>query len=436
MTIVDVIDKKRDGHKHSQAELVFIAEAASGQHDVADYQLSAWLMAAYLNGLDDEETLWLTLAMAASGERLDLSGVPKPWLDKHSTGGVGDKTTLVLLPLLAACGITMVKMSGRGLGITGGTIDKLESIPGFRTDLSPQEVIAQAKRIGLAITGQSPNLAPADKTLYGIRDTAGMVSSIPLIASSVLSKKIAAGADHLVLDVKCGSGAFMTDLASAQKLARTLKTIAEMAGIKSSVAISDMSSPLGRCIGNALEVREAFEVLTGAEGRFTDLCIDLAAGALLNVGFAESLEAGRQKSQSALSQGDALEKWDAWILAQTEGAVSGADILKHLPTAPIIRDLTWKGPPGHIVSVDAAPIGETVLALGGGRTHKGDAVDHRVGIEIRALIGTQVAENDPIATIHAPNEFGFELAYASISDSFILKKGPLSLSKALMEWLT
>lgn len=434
MTILDVISRKRDGHKHTKEELAFIAEAAAGKHTAEDYQLSAWLMAAFLNGLDDEETLWLTLAMAESGERLDLSSLPKPWLDKHSTGGVGDKTTLVLLPLLSACGITMVKMSGRGLGITGGTIDKLESIPGFRIDLAPDELIAQAAEIGIALTGQSPKLAPADKTLYALRDTTGTVGAMPLIVASILSKKIAGGADHLVLDVKAGSGAFMTDLESARELGRSLRRVATAAGMKTSVAITDMDRPLGRAVGNALEVQEAIEVLEGAEGRFTDLCCDLAGGALLNAGMATSIDEGRARAKGALAGGKAFDQWDRWVQAQT-GGLKGGDVRSKLPTAPIVADIFGDGSEGFLGRFSARTIGEAAVAMGGGRQRKEDTVDPSVGIELLAKPGDALSSQTKLARIYAQDEDDAIAAEKAIRDAIEVLKESQNEDQALREWL-
>lgn len=409
MTIRQVIAAKRDGRKHTRQELTLVAQAAAGKADSTDYQLSAWLMAAYLNGLDDEETLWLTLAMAESGERLDLSGLPRPWLDKHSTGGVGDKATLVVLPILAACGLTMVKMSGRGLGITGGTIDKLESIPGFRTDLTPEELIDQAGCIGLAITGQSPNLAPADKTLYALRDTTETVGAMPLIVSSILSKKIAAGADHLVLDVKCGSGAFMKDLASARQLATMLKSVAERSGMKTGVAITDMNQPLGRTVGNALEVLEADRVLRGEQGRFASLCVDLAGEALEVCGTVPSFERGRAAAAEALSGGMAYDKWVDLVRAQGGPDLRVQPIEGVLRVRPVDRDVLATTT-GWVSEVRADRIGNAVSQMGGGRRRKEDSIDHSVGVECLVDVGSQVEIGQPILKVYGetPRDTIFE----------------------------
>jgi len=270
------IAERRDGKQHSREGLALFARAVANR-EVEDYQTSAWLMAAFLNPLADDETTWLTQAMADSGRKLDRHRLPKPWVDKHSTGGVGDKTTIVLLPVLAACGLTMLKMSGRGLGITGGTVDKLESIPGFRSTPRLSSLVSQALRCGVALSAQSSVLAPADKALYTLRDVTGTVGSIPLIVSSILSKKLAANAEIVVLDVKCGSGAFMKDPVQAERLSESLVKVGEQLGLVVKVRVSDMNAPLGRAVGNALEVKEAIDTLSGEEGALTEHCVSLAS---------------------------------------------------------------------------------------------------------------------------------------------------------------
>lgn len=412
---MDTIAAKRDGQSNTKQQLEELASgAASGS--IPDYQLSAWLMAAYLNGLNPQETADLTLAMAQSGERLDLTGLPKPWLDKHSTGGVGDKTTLVVLPILAACGVTMVKMSGRGLGITGGTIDKLESIPGFRTDLTPEEMIDQAKRIGIALSGQTPRLAPADGALYALRDVTGTVASIPLITASILSKKIAGGADTVVLDVKCGSGAFMKTLPEAEALARSLVDTGKLCGLKVSAVITDMDQPLGMAVGNRLEVQEAVQVLKNmSEGplfqdnsptprilpihRFRSLCVELAGHALEVVGLGD-----RSAAESTLAEGKAFAKAQEWFAAQ------GADIdnLGH--------DDTWKvsveylGQSGIVSRIDALTVGEVVMSLGGGRRAKSDSIHHGVGVLCLKSVGDQIGHRESVFIVSARSKQEGELA--------------------------
>ncbi|MCC7434855.1 MAG: thymidine phosphorylase [Methanoregulaceae archaeon] len=413
MTFRELIAAKRDRRKHTREELDFLARCAAAPkaHGVEDYQLSAWLMAAYLNGLDLDETADLTLAMAQSGDRLNLDGLPHPWVDKHSTGGVGDKTTLVLLPLLAACGLTGVKMSGKGLGITGGTIDKLGSIPGFRTDLTPEEMIAQAGRIGLALTGQTPRLAPADGTLYALRDTTETVASMPLIVASILSKKLAGGAEVLGLDVKCGSGAFMKTLEQATQLAEMLVEVARRCGLPTHATITDMDQPLSRAVGNALEVREAWETLQpdAPSTRFRELCIYLAAETLVAVGWSKSQADGQATAEARLQDGSALDRASLWIAAQ--GGTFDGDAL---PAAPVIREL--KAPSGGWVSrVDARVVGQTVVELGGGRQRKEDIIDPAVGIEVLVEVGDQVGAGQPVFRIHAKSDAQAETASLSLT---------------------
>lgn len=373
----------------------------AGRGEIPDYQLSAWLMAAYLNPLDELETAALTQGMADSGTRIDLTGLPRPWVDKHSTGGVGDKATLVLLPLLAAAGLTIVKMSGRGLGITGGTIDKLASVPGFRLDLTPAQMTAQAAEIGLALTGQTPDLAPADKVLYALRDVTATVSSIPLIVSSILSKKIAGGAEVIMIDVKCGSGAFMPDFASARQLATALCETGRRCGLAVKTEITDMSQPLGSAVGNALEVTEALEVLKGdasvlnaSSKRFRSLCIILAGETLVAAGIALDNKTGEETAERLLREGKALAKAEQWFRAQ------GSEWPPVLPKAAFTNSLTAEGK-GYVAEVHAGQIGELVVSLGGGRTRKDDVIDPAVGITLNAVVGDAVETGDLLATIHS-----------------------------------
>ncbi|MBX3096378.1 MAG: thymidine phosphorylase [Fimbriimonadaceae bacterium] len=408
MNFLDIISRKRDGQAHSLAELTEIAQgAASG--DVPDYQLSAWLMAAFLNGMNTQETADLTRAMAESGDRVDLTGLEKPWVDKHSTGGVGDKTTLVLLPLLAACGLTVVKMSGRGLGITGGTVDKLESLPGMRLDLSPEEMKEQAARIGLALTGQTPRLAPADKALYALRDVTGTVANIPLITASILSKKIAGGAEVVVLDVKCGTGAFMRSLADANALKASLENVGEAAGLRVRAVVTDMDQPLGGAVGNALEVREAWRVLTPgtkltpAELRFRGLVLGLAS---MTLGAAEV----SGDPVRALDSGDALEKANDWLRAQ---GAAPSTLLQNWAAAPVVVPVPSPG--GWLARLDARACGEIALDLGAGRRTKEDRIDHRVGLEIHAPVGTKFSAGETFVTVHAADEAAADRAVAVLT---------------------
>lgn len=389
--MIHAIEVRRDGGRQSADELWGLAQAA-GQGQAPDYQLAAWLMAAYIHPLDADETAALTLGMADSGMRLDLTGLPKPWVDKHSTGGVGDKTSLVLVPLLAACGLTVVKMSGRGLGITGGTLDKLSSVPGFRLDLTPEELVAQAKDVGLALTGQSPRLAPADKVLYALRDATGTVASIPLIVSSILSKKLAGGAETVVIDVKCGSGAFMRDLTAARELASALTDTGKRCGLNVRTAISDMNQPLGSAVGNAVEVAEALRILrngaqTGPEARFERLCLELAGHTLAAVGI--DIDPAK-----ALRSGAAYTKAVAWFRAQ------GATVLDPPLERLVETDLTAPAA-GFVSRVDAGSVGELVLDLGGGRRRKDDVVDLQVGVTVHKVVGDAVMAGEPVVTVRS-----------------------------------
>lgn len=407
-TVLNLISKKRDGGTHSREELDSLAKAAA-EGTIPDYQLSAWLMAAYIQGLTPQETADLTLAMAASGERMDLTDLPKPWVDKHSTGGVGDKTTLVLVPLLACCGLTIVKMSGRGLGITGGTIDKLESIPGFRTDLAPEELIKQAKLVGCALTGQTPRLAPADKILYALRDVTGTVDSIPLIVSSILSKKIAGGAETVILDVKCGSGAFMKDLAQAEKLKAALTEVGTLAGLNIRAAITDMDQPLGRAVGNALEVKEAIRVLRGEEtGRFAELCFWFAEETL------KALGQDPGKVKESINNGGAMQMAMHWVREQggTIEVFDDEDWCK----SPLITPLVYTGPSGWVKRVAADKVGELVLDLGGGRRQKTDQIDHSVGLELDLQVGDKIETNQVIGHLHSKDGRDIDLDWIEVSE--------------------
>lgn len=425
MTIQDVIEAKRDGRKHTREEIQFLVASAS-DGGAEDYQLAAWLMAAYIHPLDAEETAWLTLAMADSGERLDLTGLPKPWLDKHSTGGVGDTTSLVALPMLAACGITVAKMSGRGLGITGGTIDKLSSIPGFRTDLSPEDMLSQAREVGIALTGQTPSLAPADKAFYALRDATATIGSIPLIVSSILCKKLAGGAETIVLDVKAGSGAFMPSIERAKVLAQALKQTADLCGMNVRLLVTDMDQPLGRAVGNALEVAEAAETLGGRiDTRLGRLCVELVGTALCACGRAADLEAGRILAREALVSGRAQKKAADWVAAQGGDVRAVFDPWSVLPRAPVRRIMANEAGEGWIQRLDAGIVGETVLALGGGRRRKEDEVDARVGIEVHTQLGDRVEQGQPLLTVHASDEGSARSALSALSAAIAVAPEPI-----------
>lgn len=398
MRMIDIIARKRDGAALTPDEIVFFIEGYT-RGDLPDYQAAALLMAVYLRGMDAAETDALTAAMAGSGARLDLGTLDGPVLDKHSTGGVGDKTSLVVVPILAACGVPVCKMSGRGLGHTGGTLDKLQSIPGFRVDLGPEALIDQVRRVGACLAGQTADLAPADKKLYALRDATATVGSLPLIASSILSKKLAGGADAFVFDVKVGSGAFLPGEQEARELAQALVNGARARGRRAVALLTDMNEPLGRAVGNALEVREAIEVLTpGAEAcpRLRALCVALAAEGLALAGKEEPAAA----AERALAEGRAREALRAIIAAQKGDGSVVDDPGRVLPRAPVIVPAR-AGAAGYVAAVDAARLGRIVVGLGGGRARKEDDIDPRVGLIVQKRVGQPVAAGDTLALIHA-----------------------------------
>jgi len=408
MRAVDIIIKKRDGFELSREEIDFFV-AGFTRGEIPDYQVSAWAMAIMLKGMTDRETTDLTMAMARSGDTLDLSGVVPIAVDKHSTGGVGDKTTLVVEPMVAACGLPVGKMSGRGLGFSGGTIDKMESIPGYRTNLNTHEFIEQLKSIGVVLTGQSGDLAPADGKLYALRDVTGTVPSIPLIASSIMSKKIAAGAQAIVLDVKVGVGAFMETVETARQLARLMVAIARLSGRRAIGLLSDMNQPLGYAVGNALEVEEAIETLHGGgPADFREHCLVVASHLLHLGGKAASVDEGRQMADMALKDGRAFDRFH--LLVQTQGGdVRYVDNPGLFPKAQYIQTIP-AGRSGYLSAINARIVGETSVELGAGRARKTDPVDPAVGIEILHKVGDQVAVGDPLFIIHANDPQKLEAA--------------------------
>ena len=402
MRAVDVIIKKRDGEVLSTEEISFFIEGyASGE--IPDYQASAWAMAVLQRGMTSKETADLTTAIAASGDTIDLSGVVDFAVDKHSTGGVGDKTTLVVQPVVSACGVPVGKMSGRGLGFTGGTLDKMESIEGFRVDLSTDEFIKQLGDIGLVLSGQTTDLAPADGKLYALRDVTGTVPSVPLIASSVMSKKIAGGAHGVVLDVKVGNGAFMQSIDDGLELARLMVDIGKHADRKVVALLSDMNQPLGNAVGNALEVREAVETLQGGgPGDFRDHCIVVASHMLLLAEEVKDLAEARGIIEKALEGGGAFERMTAMVNAQG-GDSEVLENLDRLPSAPIIKTYTSKES-GFLALVHAREVGLSAMQLGAGRSKKVDPVDHAVGVVVHGKVGDSMEQGDPLFTIHAQSE--------------------------------
>ena len=399
MRAVDVISKKRDGGELTTEEIeFFISGFTAGE--IPDYQASAWAMAVLLNGMTPRESTDLTMAMVASGEQLDLTGVVPLAVDKHSTGGVGDKTTLVVEPIVAACGVPVGKMSGHGLGFSGGTLDKMESFPGFRTDLSIDEFKRQLGGVGLVLTGQTMDLAPADGKLYALRDVSGTVPSVPLIASSVMSKKIAAGAQAVVLDVKVGVGAFMKTLDQAEELAELMVDIGGRVDRRVVALIADMNQPLGNAVGNSLEVREAIDTLNG-EGPpdFVEHCLEVAGHMLRLAGTSEDLKAAKELASEAISDGSALSKFRELVVAQG-GDGKFVDEPERLPTANYSKAVLAPGS-GYVTTIDAAEIGRTAVGLGGGRAMKGDAIDYAVGLVIHRKVGDEIAEGDALFTVYA-----------------------------------
>ena len=398
---VDIIIKKRDGGELSADEIrLFIEGYTAGT--IPDYQAAAWAMAIFFRGMNVAETTALTLAMAASGEQLDLHpGLPPGTVivDKHSSGGVGDKTTLAVGPIVAACGLPVGKMSGRGLSFTGGTIDKLESISGWSPDVDDAHFARQLREIGLVIAGQTAELAPADKALYALRDVTGTVNSLPLIAASIMSKKLAAGADAIVLDVKCGRGAFMETLEEARALSHIMVDIGREAGRKVTALITQMEQPLGRAVGHALEVQEAIATLHGnGPDDFQEL-VEIAAAEMLLLGQGTPRDEGRAVVREAITSGAAFAKFRAFVAAQG-GDVDQVDHPERLPAAPVIQPLAAPGG-GYIQRIDAREVGLAVVDMGGGRHKKGDPIDHRVGVVVQAKVGAQVKAGDTLCTIHA-----------------------------------
>ena len=402
MRTVDIISKKRDGKELSKEEIDFFVDGFT-RGEIPDYQASAWAMAVLLNGMTASETTELTLAIARSGDTLDLSDVVDIAIDKHSSGGVGDKTTLVVLPVAAACGLPVGKMSGRGLGFSGGTLDKMESIPGFRVNLTTEEFKKQLGEIGMVLSGQSADLAPADGKLYALRDVTGTVPSMPLIASSIMSKKIAAGAQAIVLDVKLGLGAFMPTVEAARELGERMVAIGELVGRKTIALLSDMNQPLGHAVGNALEVVEAIDALHGGgPADFMEHCLHVSAQMLVLGERAENPEVAREMAEKAIADGSALAKFRELVITQG-GEVSYVDEPDKLPKAKWIE--TVNAPRGgYLAQIHARLVGEASVALGAGRATKDDSIDHAVGVIIHHKVGDLLQAGEPLFTIHANDE--------------------------------
>ena len=422
MTMLEIIEKKKFGQELTKEEISFFARVAA-DGTVPDYQLSALLMAIRLNGMTDQETTDLTLAMRDSGDIADLSEIPGIKVDKHSTGGVGDTTTLILAPLVAACGAPVAKMSGRGLGHTGGTLDKLESIPGLSVSMSVEQFIRQVKEIGIAVIGQTGRLAPADKRLYALRDVTSTVDSIPLIVSSILSKKFAAGSDAIVLDVKTGSGAIMHKLEDSVRLAENMERVGALAGKPVVALVSGMDQPLGTHVGNALEVKEAIDILSGrAGGDLLEVSLTLGGIMLQLAGKAGTPEAGQVMMRQAIDSGAGLRKLKQMIEAQG-GDPSVCDDVTRLPQANVLRTVTC-GTSGWITKMDTMHLGMIAQAMGAGRLKVDDELDYSVGYVLNVRIGDRVEADTPLCVLHARSEDDAERAEAAMRVAVTIGQEP------------
>jgi len=419
MRPAELIEQKRNGGTHDPATLMELI-LAYARDEVPDYQMAAWCMAVYFNGLDATERDALTDAMVASGETLDLgAALGRKVVDKHSTGGVGDKTSIAVGPIVAACGVPFGKMSGRGLGHTGGTLDKLESIPGLRVELTTGELVTQVREVGMAIVGQTANLVPADMKLYALRDVTATVDIIPLIASSIMSKKLAAGAQAIVLDVKVGDGAFMKTIDQARRLAADMIEIGEHAGREVTCLLTDMDQPLGRAVGNALEIHEARETVRGdGPADFTELVLDACARLLAYSDLGIDVGEGRRRAETVVADGSALQRYEQWIRAQ--GGDPDPDALER---APVRTTVTAPGD-GVVTRVGAHDVAIAALELGAGRRTKDDPVDHAVGVLCFAKRGDTVLAGDDLAEIHARDDAAAERAAASVLAAYEIGPEP------------
>lgn len=431
MRAVDLIAAKRDGRELSAEEIRWLVQGFTSG-DIPDYQVSAWLMAALLRGMTSNETAELTRAMVASGRHLDLSQVAPFVADKHSTGGVGDKTTLVVAPLVAAAGVPVGKMSGRGLGFSGGTIDKLEAIKGFRTQLGPEEFIEALRRVGLVIAAQTADLAPADGRLYALRDVTATVESIPLIASSIMSKKIAAGANAVVLDVKVGRGAFMKSYEDARELAITMRDIGGSVGLQVRAVLSGMDQPLGWAVGNALEIAEAVQALEGSgPPDLTEVAFTLGAHLMHMSGKAGSVEEGYAVMEEMLVSGQGLAKFTEFV-ANQGGDPAFVEDLSLLPQAPVRDKLLSRGQ-GYLAAIDAEAVGKASVEIGAGRLVKGAQIDHSVGFVVNRKIGDRVAPGEPLLTIHARSDEDAARVRPALEAAFILSERPVTPPPPVLE---
>ena len=420
MTILDIIEKKRDKKELEKEEIEFFVNGYT-KGEITDYQASALVMAIYINGMTNEETTNLTLSMAHSGEILDLTKLGKTIVDKHSTGGVGDKVSLILLPLVASFGVPVAKMSGRGLGFTGGTVDKLESIPGYKTDIDINKFVQNVENIGISMISQTLNLAPADKKLYSLRDSIACVESIPLIASSIMSKKIASGADKIVLDVTVGSGAFMKDLKSAEKLAKGMIEIGKLAKRETVAVITNMDEPLGRSVGNSLEVKEAIEALRGnILEDVKDVVLALGSYMLKLSGVEEDLEIAKKMLEENLNNGKAYKKFLELVKNQG-GDITYIEDIDNLEETKYIEPV-YSEKTGYIYNINAKEIGKLACYLGAGRVTKEDKIDKSVGIELLKKVGDKVSKDEVIAYLHINKPEQLEIAKEKIKEIIKIRK--------------
>lgn len=431
MEIVELIRKKRDGHVLSTPEIDWLIQQYT-QDRIPDYQMSAWAMAVFWRGMDARETSDLTLAMARSGEELHARDIISPVVDKHSTGGVGDKVTLAVAPLVAACGVAVGKMTGRGLGHTGGTVDKLESVQGFRSSLTREEFTGILTRHHIVLAGQSYDLAPADGKMYALRDVTGTVESIPLIAASIMSKKLAVGASHLLLDVKVGSGAFMKTVERARVLAETMVNIGRLAGLHTVAAITSMEQPLGRAIGNALEMAEAIAILRGEGPQdVSDLCYHEASELLVMTGSAHSLSEAEMRVDKAIRSGEAVAKL-AEVIAAQNGDARQIEHPELLPAAPA-RVMLPAPRSGYISAIEAEQVGLTSMRLGAGRFKKGEQIDHRTGFVLQAKVGDYRNAGDPLVEIHARSQSEADSVRESLLACYTWCNAPVSVPPLLLD---
>lgn len=432
MRMVDLIAAKRSGAEHSQQEIEFIVSSVMNTETHRDYQLAAWLMAVCWRGMTPDETAYLTQAMARSGEMLDLSAIGPVVGDKHSTGGVGDKTTLVFVPMLSALGIPMAKLSGRGLGHTGGTLDKLEAIPNFNVELDIDTFISQVKRIGAAIGGQTQDLAPADGIMYAMRDVTATVESIPLIAASVMSKKIAAGANLIILDVKCGAGAFMKNEEDALELARTMAEIGKRLARPVTAVVTDMEQPLGNAVGHTVEVIEALETLKGnGPSDLKELCFGLGSLAVVKAGKAKTEDEARRMLEEIISSGEALAKFRQLIEAQ-RGNPHVVDDYSLMPLAKLKAQLPVPGNKAvWIESLNGMGVAEACKLMGAGRSKKGDPIDMGVGIVLHGKVGSKIEPGQPVATIYANNDEQVQMAGNKLAEAIKYSDSPVAVPKVI-----